>query len=201
MAVLSWIVAATIQGGKITIDTLGTNEVMLSGNLVAILTSGLIHYIWSMFIDPQDYDFAELDKHITLVEQDLRGLTDEEKDPVLLYKTERWIKRRGYVLTILLIVVWPLLSVPAGVFSKSYFAFWVLIAIMWGFAAAITLFILPVSESTEDLGQIVNGIFKAITGSSLFEDEDVVPAELTAKKDEDEASSDVKKLSDDDGEA
>jgi hypothetical protein len=27
-----------------------------------------------MFIDPQDYDFSELDKHITLVEQDLSGL-------------------------------------------------------------------------------------------------------------------------------
>jgi hypothetical protein len=29
------------------------------------------------------------------------------------------------------------LSVPAGVFYRSYFAFWVLVAIAWGFGAAI----------------------------------------------------------------
>ena len=34
---------AGIQGGKITVATLGTDEVMLSGNLIAIFSSGIIH--------------------------------------------------------------------------------------------------------------------------------------------------------------
>lgn len=46
LALGSWLVAAQIQSGEISIDTLGANEVMLSGNLVAIISSGVIHYIY-----------------------------------------------------------------------------------------------------------------------------------------------------------
>jgi urea-proton symporter len=127
LALVGWLIAATVQGGAISVASLGTNEVMLSGNLIAIISSGIIHYCWSMWIDPNDYDFAELDQNITLVEQDERGLTDAEKDPVELARAEKWIKRRGYVLTFVLIFAWPVLSVPARVFSRSYFGFWVLI--------------------------------------------------------------------------
>lgn len=176
LAVISWLVGAKVQGGSISVKTLGTNEVMLAGNLVAILSSGAIHYFWSTFIDPQDYDFSELDTHITLVEDDQRGLTAEEKDPVLLAKTERWVKRRGYALSFVLIVLWPALTAPFGVFSRSYFAFWVLLAVAWGFGAALILFILPLTESSEDLSMIMNGMFKKVTGRELFEAEDESPA-------------------------
>jgi urea-proton symporter len=74
LSVVSWLIAAQVQSGKITIDTLGTNEVMLSGNLVAIISSGIIHYVYSVFIDPQVFDFSELDKRITLVEENLVDL-------------------------------------------------------------------------------------------------------------------------------
>jgi len=164
LALTGWLVAAKIQGGTISIATLGTNEVMLSGNLIAIFSSGIIHFVYSMLIDPQDYDFSDLDTHITLVEEDNRGLTDEEKDPVLLRRAERWIKRRGYVLTLVLIVIWPLLSIPAGKFTQSYFAFWVMVAIAWGFGAAIVITVLPLSESSEDIEKALTGMFNACTG-------------------------------------
>jgi urea-proton symporter len=159
LAVIGWIVGAIVQSGSVTVATLGTNEVMLSGNLIAILSSAFIHYVYSKFVDPQNYDFAELNDSIKLVEEDLRGLTDEEKDPVMLRRAERWIKRRGYILTVILIFVWPLLSVPAGVFSRSYFAFWVLVAIGWGFGAAIIIAILPLTESAEDINMVLSGIY------------------------------------------
>jgi hypothetical protein len=164
LAVVTWLIAANVQSGKITIDTLGTNEVMLSGNLVAIISSGVIHFLYSVCIDPQDYDFSELDKHITLVEQDLRGLTADEKDPELIARTEKWIVRRGWLLTILLVIVWPLLSVPAGVFSKAYFSFWVLVAIAWGFTAAVVIVVLPLSESADDISKVMTGIYYAMSG-------------------------------------
>jgi urea-proton symporter len=159
LALTGWLSAAQIQSGSITVDTLGTNEVMLSGNLIAILSSGFIHWSYSMFIDPQDYDFDDLDKNINLVEDDMRGLTAEEKDPVLLARAERWITRRGYALTFVLIFVWPLLSVPAGTFSKSYFAFWVLVAIAWGFGAGLILTILPLTESSEEIATVLSGLY------------------------------------------
>jgi SSS family transporter len=182
LAVTGWLVAAKVQSDTISVAALGTNEVMLSGNLIAILSSGAIHYVYSMFIDPQDYDFSELDKHITLVEQDTRGLTDEEKDPVALRHAERWITRRGYALTLVLIFIWPILSVPAGVFTRSYFAFWVLVAIAWGFGAALVITILPLTESAEDISMVLSGVFYAVTGREPRRAED--PAEAVAAEKE-----------------
>jgi urea-proton symporter len=158
LAVVGWLVGAQVQSGSISVATLGTNEVMLSGNLIAILSSGFIHYVYSKFIDNEVYDFTQLNDKIRLVEADTRGLTDEEKDPVMLRRAERWIKRRGYILTVILIFVWPLLSVPAGVFSRSYFAFWVLVAIGWGFGAALVITILPLVESAEDINMVLSGM-------------------------------------------
>jgi len=163
LAVIGWIVGAHVQSGSISVATLGTNEVMLSGNLIAILSSGLIHYIYSKFIDPQDFDFSTLDDKITLVEEDTRGLTEDELDTVMLRRAERWIKRRGYILTLVLIVVWPLLSVPAGVFTRHYFAFWLLVAIAWGFGAAIIITFLPLIESSEEILTALSGLWYMIT--------------------------------------
>jgi len=162
LALIGWLVGAQIQSGSVTVATLGTNEVMLSGNLIAILSSGLIHYLYSKFVDPQDYDFSTLDAEISLVEEDNRGLGIEEQDTVMLRRAERWIKRRGYILTLVLIVIWPLLSVPAGVFTKDYFAFWVLVAIAWGFGAAIIITFLPLVESSEEIATALSGIYHMI---------------------------------------
>jgi urea-proton symporter len=152
---------------------------MLSGNLIAIISSAVIHYVYSVFVDPQDYDFAELDTHIRLVEADLRGLTKETLDPKLLQHAERWITRRGYALTLILIVVWPLCSIPAGVFSKSYFAFWVLLSMAWGFGGALTTFILPLVESSEEINTMLSGIFHYFTGIEARRAQD--PNEVVAE--------------------
>jgi Na+/proline symporter len=186
LAVTGWLIAAKIQSGSVSVANLGTNEVMLSGNLIAICSSGIIHYIYSAFIDPQDFDFDTLDEKITLVEEDLRGLTDEEKDPVSLRRAERWITRRGYVLTFILIIVWPLLSVPAGVFTKSYFAFWVLVAIAWGFGAALVITILPLAESADDINMVLSGIFASVTGTEMSRAEP--PADLAAQEEAEAAA-------------
>lgn len=164
LAVASWLIGAQIQSGKITVSTLGSNEVMLSGNLVAILSSGLIHYVYSKFVDPQDYDFSELDSKILLVEEDTRGLTASDKDPKMLARAERWIVRRGWVLTFILIIIWPVLSVPAGIFTRDYFAFWVLVAIAWGFGAGLIVTLLPLIESAEDINMALSGILYWVMG-------------------------------------
>jgi urea-proton symporter len=57
LALTSWITTARVVGEEITVATLGSNEAMLIGNLTAILSSGFIHWAWSTFVDPNDYDF------------------------------------------------------------------------------------------------------------------------------------------------
>merc|ERR1739844_127109 len=130
----------------------------LSGNLIAILSSGIIHYIYSKFIDPQDFDFTTLDSKIKLVENDTSGLSEEDQDPEMLDAAYKWITVRGWVLTIVLVVIWPLLSIPAGKFTKDYFTFWVLLSIAWGFGAATTITFLPIMETSEEIGAVLKGM-------------------------------------------
>ena len=41
-----------------------------------------------------------------------------------------WTYRWGTALTLLLVVLWPVLALPAKAFSKGYFTFWTIIAIV-----------------------------------------------------------------------
>jgi len=157
LAVSGWLIAAKVESGEVTIATLGSNAVMLSGNLIAILSSGLIHFVISM-MEGETYDFSTLNDKIKLVENDMSGLTEAEQDTEELEAARKWITRRGYVLTIVLVLIWPLLSIPAKVFSKDYFAFWVLLSIVWGFGAAVVITVLPLLESSEEIGAVLSGI-------------------------------------------
>jgi hypothetical protein len=195
VALVGWLIAAQVQGGKITVATLGTDEVMLSGNLIAIFSSGIIHYLYSKLVDPTDFDFDTLDNNIHLVEQDLSGLSEKERDKVMIKKTKKWITQRGYLATFVLVVAWPLLSVPAQVFSKDYFAFWVVISIAWAFGAALTVSIMPIWESSSDLLRVFSGIGNYMTGKSgnaaQYAEEPAAPAKTVeepaaAKADDEE---------------
>eukprot|EP00816_Leptocylindrus_hargravesii_P005076 CAMPEP_0196810538 /NCGR_PEP_ID=MMETSP1362-20130617/11390_1 /TAXON_ID=163516 /ORGANISM="Leptocylindrus danicus, Strain CCMP1856" /LENGTH=681 /DNA_ID=CAMNT_0042185577 /DNA_START=35 /DNA_END=2080 /DNA_ORIENTATION=+ len=176
LAVIGWLAAAQIQGEEITVDTLGTNEVMLSGNVIAICSSGIIHFVYSKLTVTEPYDFSKLNDAITLVEEDLSGLSAAEQDPEELDAAYKWITSRGYVLTFVLIIVWPLLSIPAGVFTESYFAFWVLVAIVWGFGSACVITFLPIFESQDDIIDVFEGMF------GMRKEEDVVVEEAPVKE-------------------
>lgn len=53
------------------------------------------------------------------------------------------------ILTVIFCIIWPVLTIPAGVFSKGYFSFFVILSIIWGFAAAIIAIFLPLWESRD----------------------------------------------------
>lgn len=122
----------------------------------------------------------------------MSGLTAAEKDPVELARVYKWITRRGYILTLLLIFVWPILSIPAGVFSKNYFAFWVLVAIAWGFGATIFITVLPLTESSEDIIRVLNGMYLAVTGKGTeSESESEVATKVVDVEDESTSKDEV----------
>lgn len=178
LAVVGWLIGAQVQSGEITVDTLGSNEVMLSGNLIAICSSGIIHFLYSKY-ENSTFDFATLNDKIKLVEDDMSGLSPEDQDPVELDKAYKWITRRGYVLTFVLIIVWPLLSIPAETFTEDYFAFWVLISIIWGFGTSCVITILPIVESADGIETILSNMFGCCKTPEepLFEEKEVTEVE------------------------
>lgn len=156
-ALISWFVAASIQSGEITVDTLGTNEVMLTGNLFALFGSGFL-MIALCLLFPDNYDFESMKTNITLVENDLTGLDPADYDDVALARARLWIERYGYAFTFLLIIVWPCLSLPAGVFPKSYFGFWVAISLIWGIFASIVIIGMPLWEGRYIFRNVAYGL-------------------------------------------
>merc|ERR1712118_227609 len=147
LAVITWMVAASAQSGSISIDTLGKNEPMLAGNVVAICSSGIIHALFSL-AKPQNYDFKSM-KEIAMLEDDKRGLDGADFKEEVLNEAAAWVKKWGYGFTIVMVVVWPILSIPAGVFTKDYFSFWVFVSLMWGFCATFCIITLPLYESSD----------------------------------------------------
>merc|ERR1719247_2833977 len=155
--VIVWMITASIESGEISISSLGGNWPMLFGNVMAIGSSGVIHGVMSTS-SPQNFDWGVFERDITLVEEDRTGLDDEDYDPAFLEEALAWIQQWGIGLSVLLCVVWPVLSLPAGVFTRDYFAFWVFIAILWGFVATTVIIALPLYESREGLMAVMRGI-------------------------------------------
>merc|ERR1712151_1250076 len=75
LAVSSWLSVAAMQYGELSLETLGQNEPMLIGNVVAIASSGLIHVGFSLAW-PQDYDFASMGE-IEVLDEDLDTVSQE----------------------------------------------------------------------------------------------------------------------------
>ena len=87
------------------------------------------------------------------------GLSADDLDPEELLKAKRWIAKAGWGFTLLIVVIWPVLSTPAGVFTKDYFAFWIFIAVIWALVASFIIIVLPIWESKDQILAVFDGIF------------------------------------------
>ncbi|KAF8117253.1 hypothetical protein N665_0012s0253 [Sinapis alba] len=161
LGIITWLSTAKIQYGRVDLVTTGKNAPMLAGNLVAILTGGLIHAVCSL-VKPQNYDWSTT-KEIKLVEDgasgDVNDVPMEELREEKLRRAKAWIVRWGIVFTLLIVVIWPLLSLPARVFSRGYFWFWAIVAIAWGTIGSIVIVGMPLIESWGTIKSVCMGLF------------------------------------------
>ncbi|CAK8540239.1 unnamed protein product [Lathyrus sativus] len=157
LGIITWLSVTKIEYGKINLDTSGRNAPMLAGNLVSILTGGGVHAVCSM-LWPQNYDWSTT-KQITVVEKEKTDLPVEEFKEEKLIKAKVWIVKWGVGFTVLIVILWPILSLPAGEFSKGYFYFWAVIAIGWGTIGSAVIIALPIIESWDTIQTVIQGIF------------------------------------------
>jgi len=157
LALITWIVTcSSLNDGNISVDTLGQNEPMLAGNVVALLSSGVITVVWSLMF-PENYDFESM-KRIPTVEQIEEYVHDEDETPEKLAEARAWITGWGWIVSIIIMVLWPVATIPWGVFPKAIFSLWASVAMVWGLLAATVIIILPVAESWGDIMAVVNGM-------------------------------------------
>ncbi|XP_057761319.1 urea-proton symporter DUR3 [Arachis stenosperma] len=157
MGIITWISVTKAEYGHINLDTTGRNAPMLAGNLVSILIGGGIHGVCSM-LWPQNYDWSST-KQIAVVEKEKTELPAEEFNEEKLVRAKSWIVKCGVGFTVLIVILWPILSLPAGEFSKGYFYFWAVIAIGWGTIGSAVIIVLPIMESWETIRTVILGMF------------------------------------------
>lgn len=162
--------AASFPGG-ITISNLNEDEVMLAGNLVSISSSAIICTIISL-LKPDDCDWSTT-RAIPLVEDDPNAHIPFEAEESL-QSAFRKVTMIGIALAFGLVVAWPALSLIAGVFSKPFFRFWVVLSFVWGLLSCSTMVLLPLFESR-------NAILVVLTCGKFFRAK-------TPKEDEEEES-------------
>jgi len=157
-AIVAWCVVASQEGytdknGKcvsiVNVDTLGAIGPLLAGNLCALIGSPFLAISISL-MSPQNFDWAILRRETDgmLIENDehahLDASGDESKEAMdIAYK---WTLYGAAIMTFVLLILWPALSLPAATFTKGYFGWWVALAFLWGHVAFIITVLLPMYE-------------------------------------------------------
>lgn len=115
LGIITWLTVTKVEYGRVNLDTTGRNAPMLAGNLVSILVGGAVHAVCS-FLWPQNYDW-ETTKQITVVEKENSESAVEEFNEEKLNGAKRWIIKWGVGFTLVIVVLWPILTLPAGKFN------------------------------------------------------------------------------------
>ena len=118
LGVITWLSVTSIEYGQVNLDTTGRNAPMLAGNLVSILTGGAVHAVCSL-LWPQNYDW-DTTRQITTVEKEKSELPAEEFREEKLIRAKAWIVKWGVGFTIVIVILWPLLSLPIGKFKQQF---------------------------------------------------------------------------------
>ncbi|ABK77091.1 urea active transporter [Cenarchaeum symbiosum A] len=155
-----WVsVAASLPqyGGEITLASLGDNYSMLFGNIAGILTGGAVVILGSLARKPT-FEWEDLKDKITLVDVTPEEFDERESDEAELKKAFKFSLKGGGLMTLVLIVLWPLpLFFSDYVFDLGFYTLWVGISIVWVSVAAFFIVGLPIIEARKGLIQVLTG--------------------------------------------
>jgi len=171
LSLLTWTsVAASESGGVVYIASLGGAFPMLYGNVVAILSSGLICVVVSLS-QRKVYDWKEMNTHMNIVEADMSDslkaeIAQRQQDEETLKKAYKFSLKGGGILTIICVVLWPLPLYFSGyVFDLGFYSMWVGIAIVWVSVAAFCIICMPIWEARGGFAKVFRGESAAASSS------------------------------------
>ena len=163
LALITWTgVASAESGGVVDIASLGGAFPMLYGNVVAILSSGLICVVISL-AQRKVYDWKLMNPQMKIVQADMSESVKAEiaaraQDEETLKKAYKFSLKGGGILTLICVVFWPLPLYFSGyVFDLGFYTFWVWIAIVWVSVASFTIICMPIYEAREGFAKVFRG--------------------------------------------
>ena len=157
VALGTWVgVAASLPefGGEVSLASLGNNYSMLFGNIAGILTGGAIAVIGSL-IKRTKFDWNEMREKIKLVDISQAEVSKLAQDEATLAKAFKFSLRGGGIMTLVLVVAWPLPLFFAGyVFDVAFYSFWVGISVVWVSVATFFIVGLPIIEARHGIAKV-----------------------------------------------
>lgn len=153
IALIAWCGTALSMSGELSLASLGGNYPMLYGNVAGIIAGGLICIAGSIG-NRKDYDWNEIRRKITLVDMKAESIATE--DEASLRKAFKFSVRGGGIMTLILIVAWPMPLIAAGVvFNVQAFTIWAMTAVCWVSGATFLIVGLPIIEGRKGIGRII----------------------------------------------
>jgi len=163
LSLITWTgVASAESGGVVDIASLGGAFPMLYGNVVAILSSGLICVVISL-AQRKVYDWKLMNPQMKIVQADMSESVKAEiaaraQDEETLKKAYKFSLKGGGILTLICVVFWPLPLYFSGyVFDLGFYTFWVWIAIVWVSVASFTIICMPIYEARGGFAKVFRG--------------------------------------------
>merc|ERR1711920_519804 len=121
------------------------------GNLCAIFGGLFISLAGSLLYPDNSFKWEMLNERIPLVD-DIEPPKDAEETDGKLQQHVRIAIAASVVLTIILLVLWPLpMHGAAGVLSKGGFTVWIVLEILWAVVGGIVIIGLPVFETMQSV--------------------------------------------------
>jgi urea-proton symporter len=141
-SLIAWLVTAKKEFGELTVDSTGSNNPMLAGNVVSLLAPTIFIPVLSFAFKSPKYDWLSMkairraDDHdladkahvdLELVPGERRQSVSEEQDEQKkLLRAGKIARSLTVFLTIALLVLWPMPMYGSGyIFSKPFFTGWV----------------------------------------------------------------------------
>jgi SSS family transporter len=164
--VISWLVVAQVQYGVIDLDSTFGDYPMLTGNLVSLFSS-LLFTVTVSLLKPDDFDWSRFDALEKVLDvMDKEDFDPSETDPKKLDDASTFAIRSSVVLTVVLLVLWPIPMYLSGyVFSNAFFTGWVILGLVWTIIAACVVTFYPIVESRKGIIAIVKGMFNDVMGA------------------------------------
>ncbi|PBP20277.1 putative urea active transporter 1 [Diplocarpon rosae] len=180
-ALITWLVTASKTCGKLDVACTGSNDPMLAGNVVALLSPlvftplftlifGLDRYDWASMAairKADDHDLAA-DAHVDLdlvLGEALTAAAEAALEQHNLLRASKIAKGVTVVLTLALLILWPMPMYGTGyVFSEKFFAGWVVVGIIWLLGSLLCVGVFPVWEGRRELWFTLTSIWLDITG-------------------------------------
>ncbi|KAH7347611.1 Sodium:solute symporter family-domain-containing protein [Plectosphaerella cucumerina] len=193
-ALIAWTVTCAREfDGVLSVANLGSNNVMLVGNVVALLSPIIFVPVLTFAFGADNYDWASMGaikQADDVTTTDSEGgvqqsfLVAPEEDKAKLNRASKIAKIMTVAMTLALLVLWPMpMYGSAYVFSQKFFTGWVVVGIIWLCCSTIAVGIFPLWEGRQSMARVARGMFGK--GRFIETDQQVVEEKLESDEKKD----------------